>query len=92
MTYDLSIVFGRNVDAFEIRELKTDTDFYRDVHYNSTKRNQKYGNDKLEHRKKRRRYGDQWHQKCRFSWLERYARDRPRCDEQRAEYGFQHLG
>jgi len=29
--YDLSMIFGREVDAFEMRELKKDTDFYKSV-------------------------------------------------------------
>lgn len=29
--YELSVAFGRNVDAYEIREIKTDSDFYKAV-------------------------------------------------------------
>ena len=29
--YELSVAFGRDVDAFELRELKKDTDFYSSV-------------------------------------------------------------
>lgn len=29
--YELSVAFGRDVDAYEIRELKTDSDFYKTV-------------------------------------------------------------
>ena len=29
--YELSIAFGRDVDAYEMREIKTDSDFYKAV-------------------------------------------------------------
>lgn len=29
--YELSVAFGRDVDAYEIREIKTDSDFYKSV-------------------------------------------------------------
>lgn len=29
--YELSVAFGREVDAYEIREIKTDSDFYKSI-------------------------------------------------------------
>lgn len=29
--YELSVAFGRDVDAYEIREIKTESDFYKSI-------------------------------------------------------------